>query len=245
MKIKHLIISLLFAPVFFSCNSDAPQIVYDRTNEAVAPENTEDSTSQPVTGVADLPFSFDSLTCWYFPVGQPVEAERGFELPGSSGSDYGSSSHSMGYASSNSLTNCYLDNLLIQPYNAAAPYLLTSKTLKIYSINYLYRLDTLHQKSLLLFDVIDFDSNQDGMLDRNDISSLYSATPAGKDLKRITPGQHEVLDWAVWPEQGVLFFRTIADTDKNGTFDNQDNISLYKYNLLTEDAAIQIFESKK
>ena len=81
----------------------------------------------------------------------------------------------------------------------------------------------------------------DSEINDDDLIGLYSSKANGQEFKRISPYNQQLIDWESRDIQGLLFFRTMEDIDKNGQFDENDRINLYEYNLLTEDTIKLIF----
>ena len=79
------------------------------------------------------------------------------------------------------------------------------------------------------------DTNKDGKLDGSDIKSLYLSTISGQKFTKISANFEELIDWKVIESKGLLYFRTIQDTNKNGAFDAEDNLQYHMVNLLDKD----------
>jgi len=237
------ILMILTATLILSCHENEPKIVYhdnDKKDNNNPVEVVDDTTKKLI---ADLPFSFDRLEYIYFPIGETQESfKRSLKIISGLYSS-GSKSYSLGYISGRNV-NCDLDNIMIREKAKEKFHLLTKDNLKIKSLTYLYRLDTLHNKDRFVYRIIDNDSNRDGQLNDDDLVGLFTSTTNGKNLRRISPNDEQLIDWELWSIEGLLFYRTMEDIDRNGIFDENDRIKLYEYNILLEDSSKIIFDKK-
>ena len=111
---------------------------------------------------------------------------------------------------------------------------MTEKIIKINSITFLRKLFDNTKKQVLVYEVIDKDTNQDGKIDFNDINTLYISKINGNDFKKMTDTNRELIDWKFIESKNRLYFRTIEDTNKDGEFDKNDIVH-YKYVDLNAD----------
>ncbi len=178
---------------------------------------------------ANLPFSFQGLDYFYFAVDNIISDKQSEKV-------YFSSERKVSGASfvsegARSIT-CDIDNLLIRPNDSSVFHLLSENPIKIYSINYLYELDTLYNIQQLVFRMVDTDDNNDNILDRHDIESLYLSNGNGENLTKISPQKEDLLDWKAEQQFGLLYFRTREDSNKDGKFDTDDKVNLYEYDFI-------------
>ncbi len=178
---------------------------------------------------ANLPFHFQGLDYFYFAVNDIISDKTSEKVYFSS--ERKISGTSFVSTGARSIT-CDIDNLLIRPKDSSVFHLLSKKSIKIYSINYLYELDTLCKMQRLVFRMVDTDSNNDNALDREDIESLYFSNGNGDNLTRISPPKEDLLDWKAEQQNGLLYFRTIQDSNKDGKYDDEDKINLYEYDFI-------------
>lgn len=177
---------------------------------------------------ANLPFQFQGLDYLYFAVDNIISDKQSEKVYFSS--ERKVSGTSFASVGARSIT-CDIDNLLIRPNDSSVFHLLSKKPVKIYSIDYLYELDTLYNIQLLVFRMIDTDSNNDNALDRHDIESLYLSNGNGENLIKISPQKEDLLDWKAEQQFGLLYFRTREDSNKDGKFDTDDKVNLYEYDF--------------
>ncbi|MCF6351926.1 MAG: hypothetical protein L3J06_02845, partial [Cyclobacteriaceae bacterium] len=59
---------------------------------------------------------------------------------------------------------------------------------------------------------------------------------------KLSPNGHQLLDWELVSAANRVYFRTIEDVDRNGTFDKKDTFNHY-FVSLKDDAfeAVEIF----
>ncbi len=241
---RKLFLFLIGAALICSCNRNEPRIVYDENDKNEPLENITDSENENYEKlIADLPFSFDSLEFLYFPIGETNESFKMNVRSFASSYSKTSKSYSLGYVRGRNV-NCNLNNIMIRPKNSSTFKLLTNSDLKIKSLNYLYRIDTLHGIDRFIFRIIDSDSNKDTFINDDDLVGLYSSKTNGEDLKRISPKNQQLIDWETVDLQGLLYFRTMEDIDRNGEFDDKDRINLYEYDLIKGDSIKVIFNDK-
>jgi hypothetical protein len=84
---------------------------------------------------------------------------------------------------------------------------------------------------MLMYILADADTNQDGVIDSNDIKSLYTSTELGKNFTKISTDLQELVDWKHIESTNKIYFRTIEDANKNGEFDKKDKIHYHFLNL--------------
>ena len=78
------------------------------------------------------------------------------------------------------------------------------------------------KKQILVYTMVDADTNRDGKLDTNDINTLYLSTISGEKFTKVATDLEELIDWNLIEASNCLYFRTIEDTNKNGQFDQKD-----------------------
>lgn len=241
---KKLFLLLTISILIFACSRNEPRIVYDENDNVEHSEDLSDSETKNYKKlIADLPFSFDSLDYLYFPIGETNESFKMNVRTFASSYSKTSKSYSLGYVSGRNV-NCNLDNLMIRSKDKSTFKLLTKSDLRIKSLNYLYRIDTLHGIDRFVYKIIDSDSNKDTYINDDDLVGLYSSKTNGDEFKRISPINQQLIDWETIDLQGLLYFRTMEDIDRNGEFDDKDRINLYEYDLIKGDSIKLIFNDK-
>lgn len=243
-NMEKLFLFFTISILISACSKNEPRIVYDQNDKVDNSKDLGDSGTEGSKKLfADIPFSFDSLKYLYFPIGETNESFKMNVRSFASSYSKTAKSYSLGYVSDRDVS-CNLNNLLIRPKNIATFKLLTKSDLRIKSLNYLYRIDTIFGIDRFIYRIIDSDSNKDTYLNDDDLVGLYTSKTNGDDLKRVSPKNQQLIDWETIDLQGLLYFRTMEDIDRNGAFDDKDRINLYEYNLIKGDSIKLIFNDK-
>jgi hypothetical protein len=98
------------------------------------------------------------------------------------------------------------------------------------------------KKAGLIYTLSDADTNQDGALSGTDILDLYWSNTNGKNFRKLTPDLEELIDWKWMSNTGFLYFRTVKDTNKSGSFDAEDQAHYYRVNMLLDDVHAEEFK---
>lgn len=227
---KNILILGITILLFASCGTDnKPKIVHAENNENELPELKKDTT---FIEISDLPIQIDSTNYLIHPIGNfRIEDKRGKVIYKSSGS--GSNNFSVsnygGYRISGNLSNVKFQHIDSEKLTS-----LTENVIKIKSLSFLRKVFDNTKKQLLVYEVTDKDTNQDGKLDFNDINTLYISKTNGTDFRKLTDTNKELINWKIIESKNRLYFRTIEDTNKDGEFDKKDIVH-YKYVDLNSD----------
>lgn len=224
MKNK-IIVSLVFGALLLgSCQKEAekPKVIYDTTPKTVAAPKRDSSK----VAIADLPIQMEGTEYLIHPVGDLRIYEKGLK------SKYGSSavndaSFTISNVSQNEITG-FLQNLKFQKINADSIRPLTKEPILIETATYLKSVSDRIQKQIMVYTMVDADTNKDGKLDTNDINTLYLSFISGKKFTKMSADLEELIDWELIESSNRLYFRTIEDTNKNGQFDPKDVVH-YNY----------------
>lgn len=207
--------------LFFSCfDRDQPTLVYDEDGDIVVPASANDSTDIQRDPILDLPIRFDSINFLLHPVGQLGQ----LKYKGKFRSEYGSGSQtdfSLSQSWENSISGL-MSNIIFEDLRTGARRPLTEQKIEIRKIHYTKELFENGGPQLLIYQVIDFDSNQDRRLNDQDIKSLYISNINGRGFQKLNKDLSEVIAWKILPGLGRLYFRTVEDSNKNGDFDKDD-----------------------
>ena len=211
--------SLLITLIVLSCNKpkEVPKVTYDATKnqakQTVQPSSTE-------IEIADLPVQMEGNRYLLHPIGavrignEKRNVENSFVL-----SNYNRLE----------LTGNF-SNLKFQHQDSTSLRLLTDKKVKIQNVTLISAANT-NKKSFLVYLLEDMDSNQDGVLDDNDIKDLYISSADGTNFKKLSADYQEIVDWKVIESKNQLYFRTLEDINKNGAFDKTDKVHYYCVDL--------------
>ncbi len=227
---KNIQILGILIMLFTACGREQKQkIVHSNNGDKKVVTIKKDTTRIPV---ADLPVHIDSTNYLLHPIGD-------YEIGNNRGKLRYSSSvsrvddFSISNFGGSSITG-NLDNIMFQRLDSDKLLPLTHKTIKIQSLTFLRQIFNTTKRQLLIYKVIDKDTNQDGRLDSNDIHTLYISKIDGTKFKKLTDPNKEIIDWKIIQSLNRLYFRSIEDTNEDGIFDSKDRIH-YKYVALNTD----------
>lgn len=236
MKKSIIVYFVLAVCSFSSCKqeTETPKVTYENTSKTEIKTAPVDSSE---VAIADLPIHMEGTSYLLHPIGD----FRIYE--GRSKSTYGTSnSDKVSFSVSNynrfELTG-FLQNLKFQHLDSSEINALTDKKLVITNVSYLNTIFDKTKKQLLVYTVVDLDTNKDKKLDANDIKSLYISTISGQNFTKLSTDMEELIDWNLVESKGRLYFRTIVDTNHNGQFDKNDHINYHFVNLLSPELQIE------
>ena len=236
MKNTKIIFITLASLLFFNCKEEkeTPKVSYENTSKTEIKTVPVDSSQ---IAIADLPIQMEGTAYLIHPIGD----FRVYE--GRAKSTYGTSnSDKVSFSVSNynrfELTG-FLQNLKFQHVDSTEIRLLTDKKVVISNVSYLNTIFEKSKKQLLVYTVVDMDTNRDKNLDSNDIKALYISTISGENFKKLSTDMQELIDWNLVESKNRLYFRTIEDTNQNGQFDKNDRINYHFVDLLSPDFKIE------
>lgn len=205
---------------------ETPKVTYPEPKTEVKPPEVKIDSTQ--IKVADLPIIMEGTKYLIYAIGD-------VRLYGNRSSKYGSSkTNSVSYSISNynrSELTGYLSNLRFQHIDSTHCHTLTNKVIEIQTATYLEDISKKINKGILVYTLADSDTNRDGKVDSNDIKSLYISEINGDNFNKLSTELEELLDWNTIEIQNRLYFRTIEDINKNGSFDKDDVIHYYYVDL--------------
>lgn len=221
---KNILILAITTIFFVSCgNEKKPKVIYPENEDIETAELKRDSTQ---IEIADIPIHIDSTEYLIHPIGEyKMYGSRGKVYFGSS--SYGSGSFSISNYNRYEITGD-LHNLKFQKIDSENLSMLTTKNIRIKSISFLRDMFDDTKKRILVYRVLDKDTNRDNKLDDNDIKTLYISNIDGTNFTKLTAEFQELIDWKVLGINNRLYFRSIEDTNKNGEFDKEDKVH-YQY----------------
>ncbi|NDI98137.1 hypothetical protein GWA97_03520 [Flavobacterium sp. LaA7.5] len=236
MKKNALLVLTFFALLALGCGEEEkpkPKVIYEDTEEAKKETPKVDSTQ---IKIADLPVHMDGTKYLIYPIGDIRIYDDRSKIYGTS------RTNNISYAISNynrfEITG-YFENLKFQHIDSTALYSLTDKKIQIQTATYL---NALTKKHVLVYTLVDSDTNHDGRIDINDIKSLYISEISGRNFRKLSHDMQELIDWNVVEVQNRLYFRTIEDINKNGAFDKNDKVHYYYVSLLSPDWKVTDYE---
>lgn len=240
MKKALIVVITLSSIVFTSCKEDQPKPKVSYEEERSSTKAVTKKIDSTEIKVADLPVHMEGTKYLIHPVGD-------IRIYDDSNRSYGSSrtNSSVSYAISNynrfEITG-YFENLKFQHVDSTAIRPLTNNKIQIQTATYLNTIATRFKQQVLIYTLVDNDSNKDGKIDANDIRALYISDISGKGFKKLSQDVQELIDWNLIEAKGRIYFRTIEDINKNGAFDKNDKVHYYFVDLLSPDWAVTTYE---
>jgi hypothetical protein len=215
-----------------SCqNQEKPKVIYEDAKTATAPVKKAADEIE----IADLPIQMEGTKYLLHAIGDVRVAD----VSGSYGS---SKTNSVSYALSNynrfELTG-YFENIKFQHIDSTALRPLTDKVIQIQTATFLNTIAAKTKKQILVYSLVDSDTNKDGKIDVNDIKSLYISDFSGAKFTKLSGELQELIDWNLVETLNRLYFRTIEDINKNGAFDKNDKVHYYYVNLMDKDWKVE------
>ncbi|MFP9115359.1 hypothetical protein ACLI1A_15590 [Flavobacterium sp. RHBU_3] len=235
MKNVSVITAALAILALAGCKNDnpKPKVIYRDKPAAVQPKKIDSSQIK----VADLPVLMEGTKYLIHPVGdlRIYETDR----------DAGDSRVAVSYAISNysryEITG-YFANLKFQHADSTALRPLTDKKVQIQTVTYLNTVAERTRKQILVYSLMDGDTNQDGKVDSNDIKAFYISNINGTGFKKLSGETQELVDWNVIEAQNRVYFRTLEDINKNGAFDKDDAMHYHYVDLLSAGWEVKDYE---
>lgn len=225
---KKALLALAFCTLLAAgCREEAkpkPKVIY---KDKKANEKLSAKTDSTQIKVADLPVHMEGTDYLIHPIGD-------IRIYDDNSRSYGSSrTNNVSYAISNynrfEITG-YFGNLKFQHIDSTSLYTLTDKPLQIQTVTYL---QDISKKQILVYTLVDSDTNLDRKIDVNDIKSLYISDISGHNFYKLSKDMQELIDWNIIEAQDRLYFRTIEDINKNGAFDKNDKVHYYYADLFS------------
>lgn len=231
MRKLHISIISLSVLLLVSCKNEVekPKVTYDASTGSKVIAKV-DSTQ---VAIADLPIQMEGTNYLIHPVGDVRVYERGTKAR------YGSSSvNDISFTISNigeyEITG-YLQNLKFQKIDSDSIRPLTDKAVLIQTATYLKAIADKTHNHVMVYTMVDMDTNKDGKLDTSDIKALYLSDISGERFTKVSDDFQELIDWNIIESKNRLYFRTIEDTNKNGQFDKNDVLHYNYINLAVKD----------
>ncbi len=234
MKIIYRIIPFLLLTAIISCKQEkqTPKVIYEQVKESISPKKVDTSSIK----IADLPIHMEGTNYLIHPVGDVRVYDDYSRVYGSS------KTNQVSYAISNynrfELTG-YFDNLKFQHIDSTTVNKLTEAEIQIQTVTFLNTISDKFKKQILVYSLVDSDTNKDGKMDQNDIKSLYLSYSDGSNFTKISEPLQELVDWNIIDVQKRLYLRCIEDINKNGAFDKNDKVHYHFVNLLANEWKVE------
>ncbi|SDG80698.1 hypothetical protein SAMN04488062_102220 [Flavobacterium omnivorum] len=227
MKKIHITIIGIAILLLTSCKEEVekPKVTYDGTNRAKELSKADSTQIQ----IADLPLQMEGTEYLLHPIADLSIRERGVK------SRYGSSSvNDLSFTISNygeyEITG-FLQNIKFQKVDSDSIKKLTERPVLIQTATYLKSVADKTKNQIMVYTMVDMDTNKDGKLDTSDIKALYLSDISGDRFTKMSSDFQELIDWKLIGSKNRLYFRTVEDTNKNGQFDKNDVVNYYYIDL--------------
>ena len=237
---KKLHITLIGIAILFltSCKEEVekPKVTYDGASKTKVLIKVDSSQIQ----IADLPIQMEGTDYLIHPIADLSIREKGIK------SRYGSSSvNDLSFTISNygefEITG-FLQNLKFQKIDSDSIKKLTDKPVLIQTATYLKSVADKTNNQIMVYTMVDMDTNKDGKVDTSDIKALYLSEISGEKFTKISYDFQELIDWKLIGSKNRLYYRNIEDTNKNGEFDKKDVINYYYIDLSKKEWKIIAYE---
>ena len=237
---KKLHITLIGIAILFltSCKEEVekPKVTYDGASKTKVLIKVDSSQIQ----IADLPIQMEGTDYLIHPIADLSIREKGIK------SRYGSSSvNDLSFTISNygefEITG-FLQNLKFQKIDSDSIKKLTDKPVLIQTATYLKSVADKTNNQIMVYTMVDMDTNKDGKVDTSDIKALYLSEISGEKFTKISYDFQELIDWKLIGSKNRLYYRTIEDTNKNDEFDKKDVINYYYIDLSKKEWKIIAYE---
>lgn len=236
MKKTTILLTGLSVLLMIACKDqkETPKVIYENTtSKKTAPVVKVDSSE---IAIADLPIQMQGTKYLIHPIGD----YRVYD--GTSKMSYGSSNADKGsFSISNynrfELTG-FLQNLKFQHIDSTAIRPLSNKPVLIETATFLNTVAERTKQQLMIYTLVDQDTNRDGALNSSDIKSLYISKIDGSRFMKLSAEFQELIDWNLVEAKSRLYFRTIEDTNKNGQFDKDDVVHYNFVDLMSKEWSV-------
>ena len=233
---KRILFTFSLVATLMSCKeeTETPKVIYEEGKTKVEAEVKDTSSIK----VADLPILMEGTKYLIHPIGDVRVYDSNSKVYGSS------KTNQVSYAISNynrfEITG-YLDNLNFQHIDSTTIKPLTDKKIQIQTATFLDGIAAKTKKQIMVYTLVDSDTNKDGKINQNDIRSLYLSNISGEKFTKLSEEFKELIDWNVIEAQNRLYFRCIEDINKNGAFDKNDKVHYHFVNLLADGWKVEVY----
>ena len=233
---KRILFTFSLVATLISCKeeTETPKVIYEEGKTKVEAETRDTSSIK----VADLPILMEGTKYLIHPIGDVRVYDSNSKVYGSS------KTNQVSYAISNynrfEITG-YFDNLNFQHVDSTTVKPLTDQKIQIQTATFLDGIAAKTKKQIIVYTLVDSDTNKDGKINQNDIRSLYLSSASGENFTKLSENFQELIDWNIIEAQNRLYFRCIEDINKNGAFDKKDKVHYHYVNLLADEWKVEVY----
>lgn len=227
---KSILSLSLIICLFLSCGEiKRSKTVLGYENEIEPVELEKDSS---VLEVADIPVNFDSTQYLLHPVGG-FSVYWGEKIYTKSGG-HSSAMYSVSGRSRDQIHG-KMHNILFQSLESDSLTPLTDKNIRIKQVNFLRSVFNSTGQQVLVYRILDADTNGDEVLTDADVQSLYISRVDGQEFRKLTADAFQLINWEELSTNSRLYFRALEDSDKDGKFGKQDQLHYYYIDFAAQD----------
>ncbi|WP_077403501.1 hypothetical protein [Cellulophaga omnivescoria] len=188
--------------------------------------------------IADLPFQIDSITTQIL-IHPIISIDEDSEKLINRSSYKNNNIVNQGISQYGDVINGNIVNLKFEALNTNNLITLTSKEIQINSITFLRDIYKETNKEILLYSVIDTDTNNDNQINYKDQSTLYISHIDGSYFKRISITKKDIIHhYKFTLDNQKLYFNTLVNTNKDNILNTQDSIYYGYIDLLSNNLNI-------
>lgn len=219
-----------------SCKEETkkPKVIYEDAKAVVTPVNTDLTEIK----IVDLPIHMEGTSFLLHPMGEYSITEGSSKGNLSSSSYDKDESFKVSNYSDYEITG-YISNFKFQKIGSDSLRLLTEKPILIETTTYLKTVSDKTKQQVLVYTLVDMDTNKDGKINSSDIKTIYLSDISGDKFTKIATDLQELIDWNLIEATSHLYFRTIEDINKNGAFDKTDKVHYHFVNLQNKDWKVE------
>ena len=219
-----------------SCKEETkkPKVIYEDAKAIVTPINTDLTEIK----IADLPIHMEGTSFLLHPMGEYSITDGSSKGNLSSSSYDKDESFKVSNYSDYEITG-YISNFKFQRIGSDSLQLLTEKPILIETTTYLKTVSDKTKQQVLVYTLVDMDTNKDGKINSSDIKTIYLSDISGNKFTKIATDLQELIDWNLIEATSHLYFRTIEDINKNGAFDKTDKVHYHFVNLQNKDWKVE------
>jgi hypothetical protein len=219
-----------------SCKEETkkPKVIYEDAKAVVTPINTDLTEIK----IADLPIHMEGTSFLLHPMGEYSITDGSSKGNLSSSSYDKDESFKVSNYSDYEITG-YISNFKFQRIGSDSLRLLTEKPILIETTTYLKTVSDKTKQQVLVYTLVDMDTNKDGKINSSDIKTIYLSDISGNKFTKIATDLQELIDWNLIEATSHLYFRTIEDINKNGAFDKTDKVHYHFVNLQNKDWKVE------
>ena len=215
---KVITTTILLTLLLSSCDKKIPR---EQSNIKTTEQEKINSESKKI---ADLPIQIDSITTQILihPI-ILIDKESKNYLNRSS---YKNNNNAVDYVNQyNDVLTGNIVNLNFEAIHSNKFTKLATQDLKINSVTFLRDVYNHTAKELLLYSVIDTDTNNDKLIDSKDSSTLYISHINGSNFKRLSLTKNDILYRSKFTlDNQKLYFTTLEDINQDSTIDTKDKL---------------------